>query len=59
MMGIYIWQLALPMCCFAIGVMCGRRSVKYKDAIISECADDIDECIQHVGYTPEQCGRDK
>ena len=33
--------------------------VKWKDGHIENIAVATDEEIQHVGYTPEQCGYDK
>lgn len=40
MMSIYITQLALPIMCFIIGVVCGRRSITYKEDFSSEVRDD-------------------
>lgn len=51
-----IYNLILPILCYALGVFCGVMAVKNRDDIRSEF-DDAD--IQHVGYTPEQMGYDK
>ncbi len=51
-----IYNLILPILCYALGVFCGVMAVKRGDDIRSEIDD---EDIQHVGYTHEQMGYDK
>lgn len=51
-----IYNLVLPILCYALGVFCGVMAVKRGDDIRSEIGD---EDIQHVGYTHEQMGYDK
>lgn len=52
-----ISQLVVPILCYIIGVICGRRSVLYKEDLASEFDEETE--IAHVSYTPEQMGYDK
>ena len=57
---IIITNILLPLACFAIGVVCGRRSVIYVEDIASEYESLTDnEDITHVEYTSDQLGYDK
>ena len=54
MKSIIVYNLLLPILCYAIGVICGIKSTQVK---IKPFADE-DE-IQHVEYTHDQMGYDK
>ena len=57
---IFVTNFLLPLGCFFIGVICGQRSVIYREDIAAECdsiADNDD--IVHVEYTHDQMGYDK
>lgn len=60
---IFVTNFLLPIACFVIGVICGQRSVIYASDIASEIETEPieidDDCINHVGYTPEQMGYEK
>lgn len=59
----WVYNLVLPILCYIIGVICGQRSVIYASDIAAEAESEPieidDDCINHVGYTPEQMGYDK
>ena len=55
-----VYFFALPLACFAIGVVCGRRSVTYAEDIAHEYDSIVDaDEITHVEYTHDQMGYDK
>lgn len=65
-MKIVFFQLIVPIICYfigiGIGIMIGLRIAKRhceecKEVFIDVSPEEIE--IQHVGYTPEQCGYDK
>ena len=55
-MRIFFMQLLLPIATYFIGVIVGVLIILKKDRKSKRIEDD---CIQHVGYTMEQCGYDK
>ena len=61
-MKVILIQVLLPLATYFIGVFIGRRSVlKYIYVLEDDDQAELTEQdeIQHVGYTPEQCGYDK
>lgn len=61
---IFVTNFMLPIACFVIGVICGQRSVIFREDIAAEAESEPieiadDDCIIHVCYTPEQMGYDK
>ena len=66
-MRILFIQLLVPVACYFLGVFVGMKVEQriclddfdkiVKDRVAKKLAED--DCIQHVGYTMEQCGYDK
>ena len=57
---ILCYNMVLPILCYIIGVICGRRSVIYKEDIASEFESIVeDDELTHVEYTHEQMGYEK
>ena len=59
-MKIYFIIIATGIACYFVGILIGRKTAKCKCDQCREVFIDVDQDeIQHVGYTPEQCGYDK
>lgn len=57
---ILCYNLMLPILCYIIGVICGRRSVIFREDIAAEFAPVAeDDELTHVEYTHDQLGYDK
>lgn len=61
---IFVTNFLLPIACFFIGVVCGQRSVIFREDIAAEAeyepvAEDDGIEITHVEYTHDQMGYDK